>query len=227
MCQVVVGDGLSMGRPCCGVFRCTEPLQNNRHRFCKTHFNDHNICAIIGCVNPTSDGSKTCSDKEHKALEKKNKEHGAAAFTLKERLRKTQFSHPTESISITTDESLPTHATESEWFDVDPEGNVTVAPVTPGSIGIADDTAEPCPSKSGTGNRKIKAQFGRRRTHNEQTLVRPCGIIFARATFFGAEAVSNFLVSVSTFRFLLYLLAGNVSKCILCPWSKEARAYFL
>jgi hypothetical protein len=198
MCQAIVGDGLSMGRLCCGVFRCTEPLQNNRHRFCKTHFNNHNICAIVGCDNPTSDSSKTCSDEEHKALEKKNKERGAAAFTLKERLRKTQFSHPTESISISTDESLPTHATESEWFDIDADGNVAVAPVTPGSIGVADDTAEPCPSKSGTGNRKIKAQFGRRRTHNEQTLVRPCGIIFARATFFGAEAVSNFLVSIST-----------------------------
>jgi hypothetical protein len=188
-----------MGRPCCGVFRCVEPLQNNRHRFCKTHFNDHNICAIVGCDNPTSDGSKTCSDKEHKAVEKKNKERGAASFTLKERLRKTQFSHPTESISITTNESLHTHSTESEWFDIDAEGNVAVGPVIPGSIGVVDDTAEPCPSKSGTGNRKIKAQFGRQRTHNVQTLVRPCGIIFARATFFGAEAVSNFLVSVSTF----------------------------
>ncbi len=44
------------------------------------------------------------------------------------------------------------------------------------------------------GNRVLKAQFGRRRTHNEQTLVRPCGIIYARATMFGTEAVSNFLV---------------------------------
>ena len=116
---------------------------------------------IVGCNNPTSDSSKTCSDKEHKAMEKKNKEHGAATFMLKECLCKTQFSHPTELISITTNESLPTHATESEWFDIDTEGNVAVAPVTPGSIGIADDTAEPCPSKSGAGNRKIKAQFGR------------------------------------------------------------------
>ena len=128
---------------------------------------------------------------------------------LKERLRKTQFSHPTESISITTDESLPTHAMESEWFDIDAEGNVAVAPVAPGSIGVADDAAEPCPSKSGTGNRKIKAQFGRRRTHNEQTLVRPCGIIFARATFFGAEAVSNFLVSGSTFLFNPLVFIGR------------------
>ena len=197
MCQVIAGDGLSMGRLCCGVFRCTEPLQNKRHRFCKTHFNNHDICTIVGCDNPTSDGSKTCSDNEHKTLEKKNKERGAAAFMLKERLRKTQFSHPTESISITPDESLPTHVTE--WFEVEAEGNVAVVPLTPGSIGIADDTAEPCPLKLETGNRKIKAQFGRRRTHNEHTLVRPCGIIFARATFFGAEAVSNFPVSISTF----------------------------
>jgi len=150
-----------MGRPCCGVFCCTEPLQNNQHRFCKTHFDDHNLCAIVGCVNPTSDGSKTCSDDEHKALEKKNKERGAAAFTLKERLHKTQFSHLTESISIATDKSLPTDEMESEWFDIDGNGNVAVVHVAPGSIGLADDTAEPCPSKAGTGNRKIKAQFRR------------------------------------------------------------------
>ncbi|KAF6765823.1 hypothetical protein DFP72DRAFT_798441 [Ephemerocybe angulata] len=34
-----------------------------------------------------------------------------------------------------------------------------------------------------------KAGFGRRRTHNEQILVAPCGIIIARETFFGAEGV--------------------------------------
>ena len=49
-CQVIVGDGLRMGRPCCGVFRCTEPLQNNRHRFCKTHFDNHDICAIVATI---------------------------------------------------------------------------------------------------------------------------------------------------------------------------------
>jgi hypothetical protein len=64
----------------------------------------------------------------------------------------------------------------------------------PGTIGVVDDSQEPCPSKSATGNHTVKAQFGRCRTHNEQTLVRPCGVIFARATMFGAEAVSNFLI---------------------------------
>jgi len=70
----------------------------------------------------------------------------------------------------------------------------------PGTIGVVDnattDTLIECPSKSATGNRSetLKAQLGRRRTHNEQTLVRPCGVLYARATMFGAEAVSNFLV---------------------------------
>jgi hypothetical protein len=65
-----------------------------------------------------------------------------------------------------------------------------------GSIGTAEDVAKPCPSKAPTGNRVLKAQMGRMQTHNEQTLVRPCGVIFARATMYRAEAVSNFLVMV-------------------------------
>src|SRR5258705_10394012 len=48
-CHPIVGDGISMGRPCCGVFACQENLQNNRHRFCKTHFGMHSICAIQDC----------------------------------------------------------------------------------------------------------------------------------------------------------------------------------
>ena len=42
--------------------------------------------------------------------------------------------------------------------------------------------------------KKIRAQFGRKRTHNEQIMVAPCGMIIARATFFGAEAVSTVVV---------------------------------
>ncbi|KZO89741.1 hypothetical protein CALVIDRAFT_491440, partial [Calocera viscosa TUFC12733] len=38
---------------------------------------------------------------------------------------------------------------------------------------------------------KTKARFARRRTHNEQLIVRPCGVILGRATFYGAEALSS------------------------------------
>ncbi|EDR00638.1 uncharacterized protein LACBIDRAFT_333942 [Laccaria bicolor S238N-H82] len=52
-----------------------------------------------------------------------------------------------------------------------------------------------CGEKPETGNRKLRAMFGRRRTHNEQLIMRPCGIILLRATFFGSEAIS----AVNTF----------------------------
>ena len=55
----IVGDGLNMGRPCCGVFRCPELLQSNRHRFCKTHFDEHQKCAIVGCKEPVTSGDAT------------------------------------------------------------------------------------------------------------------------------------------------------------------------
>ncbi|KAF8512123.1 hypothetical protein JB92DRAFT_3173596 [Gautieria morchelliformis] len=47
-----------------------------------------------------------------------------------------------------------------------------------------------CESKPLQGNRRIHAQFGRRRTHNEQLLIRPCGVIISRGPFFGSEAIS-------------------------------------
>ena len=64
----------------------------------------------------------------------------------------------------------------------------------PGTIGVAEDTAaaEPCLLKPLTGNQVLKAQFSHQRTHNKQTLVRPCGVIYAHATMFGTEAVLNF-----------------------------------
>ncbi|KZT50815.1 hypothetical protein CALCODRAFT_444049 [Calocera cornea HHB12733] len=39
--------------------------------------------------------------------------------------------------------------------------------------------------------KKVRAQFGRHRTHNEQFVVRPCGVIVGRGTFYGAESVSS------------------------------------
>ncbi|THG92456.1 hypothetical protein EW026_g8455 [Hermanssonia centrifuga] len=66
-------------------------------------------------------------------------------------------------------------------FEVDAEGNV---------VG-EDKNQEACPDKPLGGNRRIRAQFGRKRTHNEQIIVAPCGVIIARATFYGAEAIHS------------------------------------
>jgi hypothetical protein len=126
-------------------------------------------------------------------------EKGKAAFTLKERLHRHRISHPNNTMVTPTKENEENAADDLEdgevWFEND-NGVVQIfSDPTPVSVGIVDDASVPCEAvKSDLGNRKIKAQFGRRRTHNEQTLVRPCGVICARATFYGAEAVSNVLV---------------------------------
>jgi len=75
-CQVIVCDGISMGCPCCGIFRCVKPLQNNRHRFCATHFAYHKVCAINGCNQPTLTDKKACADPLHQKMERMNFEHG-------------------------------------------------------------------------------------------------------------------------------------------------------
>ena len=130
-------------------------------------------------------------------------EKGKAAFTLTERLQKRGASystnvmpHQTITQEIEEDSEDLEDLEDNTWFETDHDGNVKIfIEPDPGTTAGGIDDEEPCPAaKSELGNRKLKAQFGRRRTHSEQLLVRPCGVIVARATFFGAEAVSNVLV---------------------------------
>lgn len=44
--------------------------------------------------------------------------------------------------------------------------------------------------------KELKSNFGRCCTYNEQIIAYPCGVILARATFFGSEAVSAGLISI-------------------------------
>ena len=202
-----------MGRPCCGVFKCQEPLQNNRHRFCAVHFGSHDVCAVVGCENPVLedmavdpiDGTprmtkkKTCSLPLHQQMEKKHHERSTGSFLYKERLQHAKISQPVDSFSGARRVPEQDIQEDFESFVVNDQDEVAIhTQKNPGTVGTLDDVQpqDPCPSKSAVGNKTLKAQFGRRRTHNEQTLVRPCGVIFARATMFGAEAVSNFLVMV-------------------------------
>jgi CxC6 like cysteine cluster associated with KDZ transposases len=227
-CQAIIGDGLSMGRTCCGVFRCPEPLQNNRHRFCAEHNRLHDVCAIVGCENPVLQTTvndpkggppkvikkKTCLLPVHQQIEKKHGERSTGSFLYKERLQHAQISQPVDPFShsrLVPEEDVQEDFESYTMRNALAAGSsgVTVTfslQKNPGSVGVMDQDSEtaslpgppvPCPSKSPAGNQPtFKALFGRRRTHNEQTLVRPCGVIFARATMFGAEAVSNFLVMV-------------------------------
>jgi len=63
--------------------------------------------------------------------------------------------------------------------------------------GLGDRYGTDANAKSPNGNHVPKARFGRRRTHNEQLVVACCGVIIARGTMYGAEALSGVRVSMS------------------------------
>lgn len=62
------------------------------------------------------------------------------------------------------------------------------------SIDICQLTEVPTDSTIGTARPRLKTDMSRSRTHNEQTLVRACGVMLGHAAFYNAEAVSNVLV---------------------------------
>jgi hypothetical protein len=143
---------------------------------------------------------KTCPDATHQEMERLNSEQSKANFQLSQKLMRQKVAHPNDAMAEKRLIDLVDLEDAEEWFEVDAEdGCVRMFTINnPGATGELDipvpGAQDPCPSKAETGNCKLKAQFGRRRTHNEQIIVRPCGIICSRATFFGAEAVSNVLV---------------------------------
>jgi len=165
-------------------------------------------------------------------------EEQASNFILKERFRNTSASQPVDTLRTQQiDQVEDVEETTIECFEVGETTNAVRlrSQANPGTVGTLDEDAssplDPCPSKSATGNRVEKAQFSRRRTHNEQTLVCPCGIIFAHATMFGAEAVSNFLVCplfLSNNNLpLLTFRAGDGPECLFGARCEKTRAHFL
>ena len=158
----VVVDGLTIGRPCCKVHNCTRPLISNRKHFCHKHDEtESKKCVISDCHSIVDTGFCTCSLPAHRELELYRKESGQAFFKLQQRLKRFNINQIVNSFGDDADEN-------DEEFEE------------------AEDTP-----KSDEGNRKPKARFGRRRTHNEQLVVCCCGMIAARATMYGAEAISG------------------------------------
>ncbi|TCD71044.1 hypothetical protein EIP91_000543 [Steccherinum ochraceum] len=113
----------------------------------------------------------------HRKLETYYREQGKAMFQLKRRFERAHTSQTKDSMPNerrgddegVDAEDLEDPAWEDEEIHIDQDGEL-------------------CDGKPETGNRKIKARFGRRRTHNEELCVASCGVILGRATFFGSEA---------------------------------------
>lgn len=174
----------------------------------------NNICSIVGCSNPAVPGRKSCGHVDHQRIKDVHNERGQSRFQLKERYERSQLAHPNDAIGEqVTSISEIIDDDEEEEFEPGREGPV---PVTPNST-----ASKP----------RICAQFGRRRTHNEQLFVAPCGIIVARETFYHAEALYSVIVriyQIFSFKFLFgsrYSLGND--KTNLLAAGNHARTHIL
>lgn len=205
-------DGVTLGRPTCGVPHCTLPLANKLHRFCPSHLYFDHKCAIVGCNERTSAPAKrTCKNPTHQRVEALHVERGGAAFQLKERLIRAKVAHPKHSEAL----DLPVAHIIEQDDDLDETYEVVGDRVIPSEEEVTTQTAlaraslhatigtSPPPLPVSSTKKKIRAKFGRSRTHNEQILVAPCGMIIARETFYYAESITAVVVRASYYRWRL------------------------
>ena len=157
-------DGVTVGHPCCGHPNCKDPLLSNRDRFCPAHQHLSRVCAIVSCCLAANSGRKTCGLSEHSAVEDVHINRGQARFQLQERLRRAQLAHPKDALPTenTNISDLIDDPSMEEEFEVNAQGNPISTTLSPT-----------------IGKKALRAQFGRKRTHNEQLIVAPCGIIVA------------------------------------------------
>ncbi|KAG1823236.1 hypothetical protein EV424DRAFT_1538567 [Suillus variegatus] len=204
--EVIVTDGVTLGRPCCTVARCKNALESNRHRFCAAeHRHLESVCAVDGCSQPVmlvgADGKthKSCNDLVHLRMEAANVESSCSgkSRTQRQRLAKLNDSvmmHNVPPPIVTyAEEDVPLQDVE-EWYEYDKVSGAVhfrQAPTTTftGVLDVNGCSAKDIPSK-------IKATFRCQHTNNEQLIVRPCGIISGRGTMYHHEAVSNVLIMV-------------------------------
>ncbi|KAJ7511947.1 hypothetical protein B0H11DRAFT_1700190, partial [Mycena galericulata] len=166
-----VTDGITIGRPCCGVQDCLEPLPNTKQRYCALHRGLENQCAVTTCNRDVEQGFRTCDDPEHRRLESYYYLQGKAMFQLKHRLERLKVSQPNDSLSFgssSTPRARMTNELDNEDIEIDAGGI--------------------CDGKPEQGNKTVRARFDRRRTHNEELCVGSCGVTLGRATFYGSEA---------------------------------------
>jgi hypothetical protein len=172
-------DGDTIGHRCCKVHDCKVPLASNRRHFCPDHQHMKLKCAVTDCEEPCPTGFQTCADRSHRALETAYFTRGKSLHKLRSRLKKVGVAVPVDSVPDGEDE-----------YDDD---EVIIESGRDGPVQVD------CEGKPEMGNRKLRAYFGSRRTHNEQLIMRSCGVILSRATLFGSEAVSAVNVSVNIY----------------------------
>jgi hypothetical protein len=127
-----------------------------------------------------------CSDPEHQEAEQLHRDRQQAHFQLKERLQRARVAHPSDAIAQDINVADLIDADEEEE-DLEITGQ--------------DSTVKKAP-------KRIRVRLGRKRTHNEQIIVAPCGMIIARETFYGAEGIGSVIVGVNVLSSFKILING-------------------
>lgn len=142
---------------------------------------------------PEEHQSLVCDNPEHQEIEHARTRKGQAHFVLKERLLRQCVSHPEDAVpkDVNVDKLEDVEDVE-ENFVIDPSGRVVPDQLDSAGNIIPDNNDH----REGPPPKKVRAQFSRKRSHNEQIFVTPCGEIVARETFYGAEVVSTVVVSM-------------------------------
>jgi CxC6 like cysteine cluster associated with KDZ transposases len=220
-----VTDGITLGHPCCaGALNCKNPLLNNHAMYCDEHNYQMSICAVVTCQKPVTPGFKTCDEPDHCACKEYYKMMGKAMFQLKICLENTKITHPLSAMPSnvidpplcsgqTTGEQMESLIV-NEGFGLEDEP-VLVSKGNGADVGISVESIDgelECPSKPETGNRKVRARFGRKRTHNEELCVLSCGVIIGRATFYGSEGPNSVRVSPLSILFDHFSIQFNICR---------------
>lgn len=188
------------------------PLSSVRNHHCNEHRELSKICAVVNCEQKVEVGFRTCPLQEHREVELYHYQRGKAMFQLKKRLERLKVSQTVDSLSTnpgarksrfakddiersaTAKDLQPLAVPDSNEIDDTLEG-----PAADDDEDVTLDTSGICDGKPETGNRHVRARFGRRWTHNEQLCVASCGVILGRATFYGSEAPNGVRVRVFYF----------------------------
>ena len=101
----MVTDGVTIGRPCCAVHDCKDPLPTVKHRYCQKHSDLAKLCAIVSCNAKAEVGFRTCATPEHRKLEVYRHQQGKAMFQLKHRLQRLKVSQTHDSLATTPSQS--------------------------------------------------------------------------------------------------------------------------
>jgi CxC6 like cysteine cluster associated with KDZ transposases len=163
-----------------------------KDRFCPEHKNDAQKCCVVGCTSKASKGFRTCDATSCRPLELFRSLQNKAMFQLTRRYQgySAQNQHRKKDQKQKSILEENTNRGDDEDLEITERGDVRAIPV---EDNVEDDTLtkqlfQQCGGKDGRGNVRRKARFGRRWTHNEELVVASCGVILARATFFGSEA---------------------------------------